>query len=41
MTRGSKAMTTTTTHYRTTIQINAPAETVFDAVTTPEALAAW
>lgn len=34
-------MTTTTTNYRTTIQINAPAETVFNAVTTPEALAAW
>src|SRR3982074_3615113 len=32
---------TTTTDYRTTVPINAPAEIVFDAVTTPEALAAW
>jgi uncharacterized protein YndB with AHSA1/START domain len=36
-----QTMTTTTTNYRTTVSINAPAETVFDAVTTPEALAAW
>ena len=34
-------MTTTTTNYCTTIRIDAPAETVFDAITTPEALAAW
>src|SRR5947209_3163614 len=34
-------MTTTTTDYGTTIRINAPADAVFDAVTTPEALAAW
>ena len=34
-------MTTMTTNYRTTIRINAPAETVFDAITNPEALAAW
>ncbi len=34
-------MTTATTNYRTTIHINATAETVFDAITTPEALAAW
>jgi uncharacterized protein YndB with AHSA1/START domain len=34
-------MTTVTTDYRTTIRINAPADTVFDAITTPEALAAW
>ena len=34
-------MNKTTTNYRTTVQINAPAETVFDAITTPEALATW
>jgi len=34
-------MNTTTTDYRITIQINAPAETVFNAITTPELLAAW
>ena len=34
-------MTTLTTNYRTSIQIDAPAEAVFDSVTTPEALAAW
>ena len=34
-------MTTLTTDYGTTIRINAPAETVFEAITTPEALAAW
>ena len=34
-------MTTATTNYRTTVPINARAETVFDAVTNPEALAAW
>jgi uncharacterized protein YndB with AHSA1/START domain len=31
----------TTTDYRTTVRVNAPAEVVFDAVTTAEALAAW
>jgi uncharacterized protein YndB with AHSA1/START domain len=31
----------TTTSYRTTVRVNAPAEVVFDAVTTAEALAAW
>jgi len=30
-----------TTDYRTTVRINAPADTVFEAITTPEALAAW
>jgi uncharacterized protein YndB with AHSA1/START domain len=34
-------MTTTTTDYRTTVRIDAPADAVFDAITTPEALAAW
>jgi uncharacterized protein YndB with AHSA1/START domain len=34
-------MTTATTNYRTTIRINAPADTVFEAITTPAALAAW
>jgi uncharacterized protein YndB with AHSA1/START domain len=34
-------MTTPTTDYRTTIQIKAPAAAVFEAITTPEALAAW
>ena len=33
--------TTTTTNYRTTVQINAAAEAVFDAITNPAALAAW
>ena len=32
---------TTTTDYRTTIQINASADVVFDAITTAGALAAW
>lgn len=32
---------TTTTDYRTTVRVNAPAEVVFDAVTTAEKLAAW
>ena len=32
---------TTTTNYRTTVRVNAPADVVFDAVTTAEALAAW
>lgn len=31
----------TTTSYRTTVRVNTPAEAVFDAVTTAEALAAW
>ena len=31
----------TTTDYRTTVRVNAPADVVFDAVTTVEALAAW
>jgi len=34
-------MTTVTTNYRTTVRINAPADVVFEALTTPEALAAW
>src|SRR4029079_14987253 len=34
-------MTTMTTAYRTTIRINAPADVVFDAITTPDALAVW
>jgi uncharacterized protein YndB with AHSA1/START domain len=34
-------MTTATTDYCTTIRINAPADAVFQAVTSPEALAAW
>ena len=34
-------MTMTTTNYCTTIRIDAPAETVFDAITTPELIAAW
>jgi uncharacterized protein YndB with AHSA1/START domain len=34
-------MTTTTTNYCTTIRIDAPADTVFEMITTPEALAAW
>lgn len=32
---------TTTTDYRTTVRVNAPAEAVFNAVTTTEALTAW
>lgn len=32
---------TTTTNYRTTVRVNAPADVVFDAVTTAEAIAAW
>lgn len=32
---------TTTTNYRTTVRVNAPADVVFDAVTTAEGLAAW
>lgn len=32
---------TTTTDYRTTVRVNAPADVVFDAVTTAESLAAW
>ena len=32
---------TVTTNYRTTIQIDAPADVVFDAITTTESLAAW
>jgi uncharacterized protein YndB with AHSA1/START domain len=32
---------TTTTDYSTTVRVNAPAEVVFDAITTTEALAAW
>ena len=32
---------TTTTDYRTTVRVNAPADVVFDAVTTAETLAAW
>ena len=32
---------TTTTDYRTTIRVNAPADAAFDAVTTIEALTAW
>lgn len=32
---------TTTTDYRTTVRVNSPADVVFDAVTTAEALAAW
>jgi uncharacterized protein YndB with AHSA1/START domain len=31
----------TTTNYRTTVRVNAPADVVFDAITTTEALAAW
>ncbi len=31
----------TSTDYRTTIRVNAPADAVFDAVTTTEGLAAW
>jgi uncharacterized protein YndB with AHSA1/START domain len=31
----------TTTDYRTTIRVNAPADVVFDAVTSADALAAW
>lgn len=34
-------MTTVSTDYRTTIRINAPADLVFDAITTPGTLAAW
>jgi uncharacterized protein YndB with AHSA1/START domain len=34
-------MATATTDYRTTIRVDAPADTVFDAITTPTALAAW
>lgn len=32
---------TTTTDYRTTVRVSAPADVVFDAVTTAEALTAW
>jgi len=32
---------TTTTDYRTTVRVNAPADVVFDAITTTEAIAAW
>ena len=32
---------TTSTDYRTTVRVNAPADVVFDAVTSAEALAAW
>ena len=32
---------TTTTDYRTTVRVNAPADVVFDAVTSAEALTAW
>ena len=32
---------TSTTDYRTTVRTNAPAEVVFDALTTTDALAAW
>jgi uncharacterized protein YndB with AHSA1/START domain len=32
---------TTTINYRATVRVNAPADVVFDAVTTAEALAAW
>ncbi len=32
---------TTTADYRTTIRVNAPADVVFDAVTSAEAIAAW
>jgi uncharacterized protein YndB with AHSA1/START domain len=32
---------TTTTDYRTTVRVNAPAGVVFDAITTAGALAAW
>lgn len=32
---------TTTAHYRTTVEVRAPADAVFDAVTSTEALAAW
>ncbi|HZE16405.1 MAG TPA: SRPBCC domain-containing protein, partial [Mycobacterium sp.] len=31
----------TSTDYRTTVRVNAPADVVFDAVTTTEALTAW
>jgi uncharacterized protein YndB with AHSA1/START domain len=34
-------MTTVTTDYRTAIRINARADIVFEAITSPEALAAW
>jgi uncharacterized protein YndB with AHSA1/START domain len=34
-------MTTVTTDYRTTIRIDASADIVFDAITTPELLTAW
>ena len=34
-------MTTLTTDYSTTVRIEAPADTVFEAITTPEAIAAW
>jgi uncharacterized protein YndB with AHSA1/START domain len=32
---------TITTDYRTTVRVEAPADVVFDAVTTPETLTAW
>ena len=31
----------TSTDYRTTVRVAAPADAVFDAVTSPEALTAW
>jgi uncharacterized protein YndB with AHSA1/START domain len=31
----------TSTDYRTTVRVNAPADVVFDLVTTPESLTAW
>ena len=34
-------MITSATSYRTTVQIDAPADSVFDALTTAEALTAW
>ena len=34
-------MTSTSTDYRTTVRVNAPADVVFDMVTSPEALTAW
>src|SRR4051794_41380178 len=34
-------MSSTTTDYRTTVRVNAPADGVFDQVTNPESLTAW
>lgn len=34
-------MTSTSTDYRTTVRVNAPADVVFDQVTSPETLTAW